>query len=112
MGGMMAAARGASTAGRWTREMGFLSYYEIKALLNLTGAVEVFDYVSETMYAHAGNQWVGYDDPTTIGIKTQYIRDHGFGGGMVWALDLDDFANGYPLVSVVAELMDMERIAK
>lgn len=103
--GMGAKAHGASTAGRFTREMGFLSYYEIQTMLNQSHAVETFDYETETMYAHAGNQWVGFDDPTTVRIKTQYIKDHGYGGGMVWALDLDDFKNGFPLVTAVAELM-------
>ena len=102
---MGAKAHGASTAGRFTREMGFLSYYEIRTMLNQSHAVETFDYETETMYAHAGNQWVGFDNPTTVRIKTQYIKDHGYGGGMVWALDLDDFNNGYPIVTAVAELM-------
>merc|ERR1711997_822202 len=53
--------------------------------------------------AQAGNQWVGYDDITMIRKKSQFIKDHGFGGGMIWALDLDDFSNrcgceNYPLL--------------
>ena len=43
-------------------------------------------------YAYNGNQWVGFDDKASIARKCHYVRDQGFGGGMVWALDLDDFS--------------------
>ena len=36
---------------------------------------------------------VGYDDVAMIRYKSEYIRKMGLGGGMVWALDLDDFKN-------------------
>ena len=44
-------------------------------------------------YAYKGNQWVGYDDVAMIKFKSEYIRKLDLGGGMVWALDLDDFNN-------------------
>jgi GH18 family chitinase len=25
--------------------------------------------------------------------KSEFVKTNGFGGGMIWALDLDDFAN-------------------
>lgn len=42
-------------------------------------------------YAHKGNQWVSYDDKAMVHQKAQLIRRLGLGGGMIWALDLDDF---------------------
>ena len=42
-------------------------------------------------YAYMGNSWVSFDDIDQIAEKTQYIKDMGLGGGMIWALDLDDF---------------------
>ena len=42
-------------------------------------------------YATNGNQWVGFDDKAAIRRKCNFVKDNGFGGGMVWALDLDDF---------------------
>ena len=61
-------------------------------------------------YAHKGNQWVGFDDVDTIRQKSQYIKDNGFGGGMIWALDLDDFNNmcgceRYPLLKTINRVL-------
>jgi len=39
-------------------------------------------------YATQGLQWVGFDDTKIIREKSQFIMDQGFGGGMIWALDL------------------------
>lgn len=42
-------------------------------------------------YAYDGNQWVGYDDVKMARTKAQYVKTHGLGGTMVWAIDLADF---------------------
>lgn len=44
-------------------------------------------------YAYKGNQWVSFDDKAMLRRKSELIRSLGLGGGMVWALDLDDFKN-------------------
>lgn len=44
-------------------------------------------------YAYKDNQWVSYDDKAMLSRKSQLVRSLGLGGGMVWALDLDDFKN-------------------
>ena len=61
-------------------------------------------------YAYNGNQWVGFDDKASIARKCHYVRDQGFGGGMVWALDLDDFRNlcgegAYPLMNTMKDIL-------
>ena len=48
-------------------------------------------------YAYKADQWVGYDDIAMIRRKSEFVKAYGFGGGMIWALDLDDFANRYDL---------------
>ena len=53
-----------------------------------------------------GSQWVGCDDIGMIRAKSQYVMENGFGGGMIWALDLDDFATrcgceNYPLLKTM-----------
>lgn len=42
-------------------------------------------------YAYKGSQWVSFDDKEMIRRKALLVRKWGLGGGMVWALDLDDF---------------------
>lgn len=61
-------------------------------------------------YAYKGNQWVGFDDKDIIRRKSEYIREMGLGGGMVWALDLDDFNNRcgegkHPLLRTIKEVL-------
>ncbi|XP_076244080.1 putative chitinase 10 [Calliopsis andreniformis] len=79
-------------AGEFTRASGFLSYYEICDRVKNHGWTIVQDPQHRMgPYAYKGNQWVSFDDADMIKRKAQYVRDMGLGGGMVWALDLDDF---------------------
>jgi len=108
--GMGAPAKEAGTAGQYTREKGFLAYYEICKNLK-SGWTSKYDSEHKVMYAYGGNQWVAYDDTRTIGIKAQYIKEKGLGGGMIWALDLDDFKGSfcgegkYPLLSAIVNVL-------
>ena len=61
-------------------------------------------------YAFRGTQWVGYDDVATIRRKSEFIKAEGYGGGMIWALDLDDFRNvcgceKYPLLRTINRVL-------
>lgn len=82
----------AGTAGEFTKAAGFLAYYEICDRIRNKGWQVVQDPERRMgPYAYKGNQWVSFDDADMIRQKAQYVRDMGLGGGMVWALDLDDF---------------------
>ncbi|XP_078046537.1 putative chitinase 10 [Augochlora pura] len=82
----------AGQAGEFTKAAGFLAYYEICDRIRNRGWTVVQDPEHRMgPYAYRGNQWVGYDDAEMISRKAQFVRDAGLGGGMVWALDLDDF---------------------
>lgn len=61
-------------------------------------------------YAYKGNQWVSFDDPAMIRKKSQLVRALDLGGGMVWALDLDDFRNRcgqgvHPLLTQIHDVL-------
>ncbi|XP_076042458.1 putative chitinase 10 isoform X2 [Oratosquilla oratoria] len=108
--GLNAPARQKGTAGPETRAAGFLAYYEIcEAVRN--GWTVVKD-PEERMgpYAYSGNQWVSYDDAHMLEMKSKYIREKGLCGGMIWALDLDDFKGRcgqgpYPLLSTIKSVL-------
>ncbi|XP_052068084.1 acidic mammalian chitinase-like isoform X1 [Mytilus californianus] len=89
--GLGAPTMGQGTAGRYTKENGFLSYYEICSNIRNKSWTEGWLDDQQVPYAYHGDQWVGYDNARSIEIKTKYIIDNGLGGGMTWALDLDDF---------------------
>lgn len=84
----------AGLAGEFTKAAGFLAYYEICDRIRNHGWKVVQDPQRRMgPYAHKGNQWVSFDDADMIRQKAQFVRDMNLGGGMVWALDLDDFRN-------------------
>ncbi|EDW76228.2 uncharacterized protein Dwil_GK14769 [Drosophila willistoni] len=92
--GLNAKAPGPGQAGEFTRAAGFLAYYEICDRVKHQGWEVVQDERGRMgPYARKGTQWVSYDDPAMIRKKSQLVRALDLGGGMVWALDLDDFRN-------------------
>jgi len=109
--GLNSPAPGRGEAGEFTRAAGFLAYYEICHKIKSGSWVEKIDPEGRMgPTAQKGNQWVGYDDITTIRRKSNFIKDNGFGGGMIWALDLDDFSNrcgceNYPLLRTINRVL-------
>ncbi|XP_013790443.2 endochitinase-like [Limulus polyphemus] len=69
-----------------------LAYYEICKHVQSDGWIRQFDDIGKCPYViYNETMWMGYEDEESIGIKLDYIRDHGFGGVMMWAVDLDDY---------------------
>ncbi|XP_053106421.1 chitinase-3-like protein 1 isoform X2 [Hemicordylus capensis] len=93
---------GGGTSGEYTKEPGMRAYYEI-CHFNV-GATKEWIEEQAVPYSYKGNQWVGYEDVTSIQKKVQYMKNNRLGGVMIWTLDLDDFSGSfcnqgkYPLV--------------
>ncbi|XP_065090833.1 probable chitinase 10 [Ochlerotatus camptorhynchus] len=96
---------GGGTAGPYTLESGTLSYLEICERMK-TGYTKRWDDIQKVPYAFLGNQWISFDDVTSIGLKVDYAKSMGLGGVMVWSLESDDDRNvcgegAYPITSKV-----------
>ncbi|KAI0212770.1 Acidic mammalian chitinase [Lamellibrachia satsuma] len=106
-----ASTAGTAPAGQYTRENGFLSYYEICGFLADPDATRVYQSEHRVPYAYKGVTWVGYDDIVSLTEKVQWMKANGFGGWMVWSLDLDDFDNSfcyagkYPLINAMVRAL-------
>ncbi|XP_029287530.1 acidic mammalian chitinase-like [Cottoperca gobio] len=101
-----APASGAGAAGPFTRQAGFWAYYEICTFLK-QGATQAWDSTQDVPYAYKQGTWVGYDNVKSFQAKIQWLKQSGFGGAMVWSLDLDDFSGTfcgqgkYPLINTI-----------
>lgn len=110
-----AKTRGPGTPGPCTKQKGMLAYYEI---CNQTWTKTVHDKegkVGPYSYNINDGSWVSHDDISMVKRKSEYIKRKGLGGGMIWALDFDDFRNTcgggrYPLLSVISQVLRSSEI--
>jgi len=70
---------------------GFMEYYEICKMFRNPSSLTTYEPEQRAPYTSLVNSWVGYDNQESLTEKVRYIRANGYGGWMVWALDLDDF---------------------
>ncbi|XP_076073758.1 chitotriosidase-1-like [Mytilus galloprovincialis] len=108
-----AQTKGKGLAGKYTREAGFLSYYEVCDMMK-KGGKKYYINEQKVPYLVKDDQWVGYDDVDSLSIKVQYVKQQRFGGIMVWALDLDDFKGTcgqgtYPLLKRINQEIEGSR---
>ncbi|KAK6625867.1 hypothetical protein RUM43_006166 [Polyplax serrata] len=97
---------GGGDAGPYTQSRGSLAYYEIcLKFIEDNGWLPGWDSVGFCPYAYKAPNWVGYENEQSVGIKVNWIREKGYLGAMVWALDMDDFrglcGEEYPLLNVI-----------
>lgn len=90
--------------GKFTREAGFLAYYEI---VN-SGLHIVEDNAVKAPYGYKGTHWVAFDNQKSLIHKVEtIIKPLKLRGASFWSLDLDDFTGvfcgqgPYPLVNAV-----------
>ena len=58
--------------GTYTREGGYLAYYEICEKLRSGEFTEYWDEEGKVPYAYGGDQWVGYDNIDSIQYKVPF----------------------------------------
>ncbi|XP_069122707.1 chitinase-3-like protein 1 [Argopecten irradians] len=87
--------KGGGIPGEYTNETGILSYYEICDKIRNEGWIVHRQSEYMVPFAYSDDQFVGYDDEESVGIKSEYIKTHDLAGAMVWCLDLDDFSGKF-----------------
>lgn len=105
--GLGAPVQGPGNIGAADTGEGLSAYYEVTEFIR-SGATVVRDPVDQTVYAYKGNQWVGYDDPTSLAYKVNWLLSHGMAGAMVWDTSLDAFRDGSPLINAIRSALDLE----
>ncbi|XP_035789048.1 chitinase-3-like protein 1 [Anopheles albimanus] len=90
--GLRAPTVGPGTEGPYTREPGYIAYFEICAnFLPYTSWVRVWDSTQMVPYGFSNNQWISYDNRQSITEKCNFALERGLAGAMVWTVDMDDF---------------------
>ena len=97
-----------SPAGPATQVPGVLAYYEVAQQIASGSLTQKWDAATLTPYAYnsTSGEWVSYDNPDSVAYKTAYVNAMKLGGAMIWSIDDDDFASGYPLVTKIKDILD------
>lgn len=80
----------AGTAGECTGTAGVLSAAEIVQIIADGATVTLDAGAAVEIVTWDTDQWVSWDDTTTLGMKVDYANERCLGGVMIWAIDLDD----------------------
>lgn len=81
-------ASGPAEVGCYSTNPGVWANYE--TCLYIKGGALSWIRAQKVPYAVTENQWVGYDNNTSLDAKAKYITTNNYGGACVWSLDLDD----------------------
>ena len=106
-----------NTSAQYQSSTGGDQTYGYKDIVGLIGNAWTYNWddVSKVPYLtnDAGTQLISYDDTTAIRIKSNYIIEKSFKGGMVWALGLDQTdSNRQPLLETAANILSITSQAK
>uniref|UniRef100_A0A182WRV2 GH18 domain-containing protein n=1 Tax=Anopheles quadriannulatus TaxID=34691 RepID=A0A182WRV2_ANOQN len=69
---------------------GYYPYYEL-CLLIRSGWSLFYDPIGQMPFAVRGNQWMSYEDTTSIGVKMNFVQEKRLGGVILQYVDYDDF---------------------
>ncbi|CAF3679390.1 unnamed protein product [Rotaria socialis] len=111
-----------SVSSPYLGESGLLTYFEICKKELKEGFKRYWHQQHQIPISFKDGTWIGYDDPDSVRNKCQYVKREGFGGAMVWTLDMDDFTgqfcrkskqsslNKFPLISAIKEEFELDEL--
>jgi chitinase len=71
---------GGANAGECTKNVGTLSYAEIRRIIDAGATVTLDETAAVKMVTYGGNQWVSYDDEDTMRMKIDFANKLCLGG--------------------------------
>jgi chitinase len=65
------------------------------AAYNASGWATYWDQKTSTPFAYNSkkHQFITFDNPTSLRIKSEYVKENKLGGIMLWSLEMDDHSN-------------------
>jgi len=81
---------GGGNPGPCTATSGILSAEEIRSVVAAGANVQLDPVAGVEIITWDTNQWVSYDDETTLKMKVDFGNSFCLGGVLIWAIDLDD----------------------
>lgn len=74
--------------------IGFVTYSDVCWFdRNNYLATKVYDAETCSPYMYAIDEWISYEDERSISCKTNYVKEMGYGGVMIFSLNTDDYSS-------------------
>ena len=84
-------SRGPGSPGPITRgDKGTLSFPEVCLILREPGIRQFWNHDWSAPFLIQGDQWIGYENVSSVKVKTEFVKEMRLGGAMIWAINLDD----------------------
>lgn len=84
-------SRGPGIPGPITKgDKGTLSFPEVCLILKKAGIRQFWNYDWSAPFMIQGDQWIGYENVSSVKLKTEFVKEMNLGGAMIWAINLDD----------------------
>lgn len=79
----------------YSGEFQWRSIEESGAAYNASGWATFWDQKTSTPYAYNSDkhQFITFDNPDSLRLKAQYVKEHKLGGIMLWSLEMDDHSH-------------------
>jgi chitinase len=104
----------AGFGGRCTGDAGVLANFELGPILQAGDYQVHWHEKTATPFAYnpTSSTLISYDNAKSVALKVAFVNEQHLGGAMFWALDLDDFKHGYPLVTAAKRALESASSAK